>query len=107
MNLNTDTKRLIKEVCVFKHEQKNPITWKDLKSFDLQDEWMIYVDEDYDGPASYLVRAYVNREETDEEYEARMEEIERIRKNTFDLHKKLRYEHYLELKKEFEDDGNV
>lgn len=107
MNLNTDTKRLTKEICVFTHEQEDPITGKDLKSFNLQDEWMVYMDEDFDRPKSYLIHAYVNREETDEEYEARMVEIERIRKGTFDIWQKQRYEQYLKLKKEFEDDGNV
>ena len=38
MKLNTDPKRLLKEVNVFNHKQENPITWKDLKSFNLQDD---------------------------------------------------------------------
>lgn len=104
MNLNKNPNRLTTEVFMFTHEQEEPITGKDLKSFNLQDDWIVYMDEDYDRPKSYLLRAYINRQETDEEYEARMEEIERIRKVSFDLHKKLRYEHYLELKEEFESD---
>jgi hypothetical protein len=102
MKLNTDPKRLLKEVNVFNHKQENPITWKDLKSFNLQDDWSIYMDEEYDDDKPYMIIAYVISEETDEEYAARLAEIKRLEENTFKLHQKNRYQHYVKLKEEFE-----
>ena len=102
MNINKNPNRLTMEVLMFIHEQEEPITGKDLKSFNLQDDWIIYMDEDYDRHKPYLIRAYINREETDEEYEARMAEVKRIEEDTFKIHKKHRYEQYLRLREEFE-----
>lgn len=102
MNLNKNPNRLTKEVYVFKHEQEDPITGKDIKSFNLQDDWIVYMDEDYDQPKPFFVHAYITREENDEEYAARLAEIKRIEEDTLKIHKKHRYEQYLRLKEEFE-----
>ena len=102
MNQKTNTRRLTVEDIKFKHKQKYPITWKDLKSFGLEDDWIIYMDEDYDENDSFSIMALVRREENDEEYAVRMEEIKRIEENSLKLHKKRQYERYLELKEEFE-----
>jgi hypothetical protein len=102
MNLNTSPKRLQKETYVFKHEQENPITGKDIKSFNLQDDWIVFMDEDYDEDKPFLIRAYITREETDEEYTARLEEIKRIEEDKFKLHQNYRYQQYIKLKEEFD-----
>lgn len=105
MNLNTDTRRLNVEVIKFEHKQRYPITWKDLKSFGLEDDWIVYMDEDFDEDRPFSIMALVRREENDEEHATRMAEIKRIEENTLQIQKNRRYERYLELKEEFEEDG--
>lgn len=83
----------------------NPITWKDIKDFQFEDDDIIgigyeegYYSENNSWDGFYYCRVERMVEETDEEYEDRME-----RKRSSDsLLKKNRYEQYLKLKKEFE-----
>jgi hypothetical protein len=91
---------------VFFLEKDTPITWKEIKTFQFEDDDIINInsEEPYysDKINSWDMFFYccVERmvEETDEEYEDRME-----RKRATDaLLKKNRYEQYLKLKKEFE-----
>ena len=81
------------------------ITWKDIKDFQFEDDDIVSIgweepyyseNNSWDGYCYCRVERMV--EETDEEYEDRME-----RKRATDaLLKKNRYEQYLKLKKEFE-----
>jgi hypothetical protein len=91
---------------VFFLNKDTPITWKEIKDFKYEDDDIININlqESYysDETNSWDMFFYccVERmvEETDEEYEDRME-----RKRATDvLLKKNRYEQYLKLKKEFE-----
>lgn len=83
----------------------NPITWKDIKDFQFEDDDIISIgyEEGYYSPNNswdgfYYCRVERMVEETDEEYEDRMER----KRNSESMLKKNRYEQYLKLKKEFE-----
>ena len=83
----------------------NPITWKDIKDFQFEDDDIIsigYEEGHYSESNSwdgfYYCRIERMVEETDEEYEDRMER----KRSTESTLKKNRYEQYLRLKKEFE-----
>jgi hypothetical protein len=88
------------------HLQKNTkIVWKDIKHIDFQDsdELVIgydegYVSENNSWDAHYYATVTRKREETDEEYNKR---IERGKRDNEEMRKR-RYENYLKLKKEFE-----
>lgn len=85
----------------------NPITWKDIKDFQFEDDDIITIgweepyyseNNSYDGHYYCYINRYV--EETEEEYSQRIENnkifLEELRKK--------RYESYLKLKKEFENE---
>ena len=83
----------------------NPITWKDIKDFQFEDDDIIsigyeegYYSENNSWDGFYYCRVERMVEETDEEYEDRMER----KRSTESTLKKNRYEQYLRLKKEFE-----
>ena len=59
-----------------------------------------YQDEDSGMDPNYYFKVFRNREENDQEYEKRMKKIERAREDS----KKRRYESYLQLKEEFENE---
>ena len=90
---------------VFFLEKDTPITWKDIKDFQFEDDDIIdigseepYYSENNSWDGFYYCRVERMVEETDEEYEDRME-----RKRSSDaILKKNRYTQYLKLKKEFE-----
>ena len=82
-----------------------PVTWKDIKYFLFEDNDKINIgweepyyseNNSYDG--FYYCRVERMVEETDEEYENRMER----KRSSESILKKNRYEQYLKLKKEFE-----
>jgi hypothetical protein len=84
--------------------QKQP-TWKELKDVELQDDDLVTIsyeeayhseNNSYDG--YWFIDVQRQRQETDEEYEKRMEENE----NSREMLKKMRYKQYLKLKEEFE-----
>lgn len=84
-----------------------PITWKDIKHFKFEDEDEIraeYVEPFYSENNSYdehyIVEVIRKVIETDEEYERRIKSNELFEKRN----KELRYENYLKLKKEFENE---
>lgn len=86
-------------------QSDNPITWKDIKDFQFEDDDIIsigyeegYYSENNSWDGFYYCRVERMVEETDEEYEDRMER----KRNSESLLKKNRYENYLKLKKEFE-----
>lgn len=82
------------------------ITWSDLKHLQFEDDDRIraeYVEASYSENESWdsymLCTVTRNRLETDEEYAERQEEVEREKK----WMKERRYQNYLTLKKEFEN----
>ena len=86
-------------------QSDNPITWKDIKDFQFEDDDIIsigyeegYYSENNSWDGFYYCRVERMVEETDEEYEDRMER----KRNSESMLKKNRYEQYLKLKKEFE-----
>lgn len=87
-------------------QSDKPITWKDIKDFQLEDDDEIsigyeepYYSENNSWDGFYYCRVERMVEETDEEYEDRMER----KRSTDAMLKKNRYEQYLKLKKEFEE----
>jgi hypothetical protein len=83
----------------------NPITWKDIKDFQFEDDDIIsigyeeaFYSENNSWDGFYYCRVERMVEETDEEYENRMER----KRSSESILKKNRYEQYLKLKKEFE-----
>lgn len=102
--------KIFKQREVFnKHNGDIPITWKDVKDFKFEDNDLITAGYDapqhgenygHDGYFYFSVQRQVL--ETDKEFELRKKcsemEVERQKKN--------RYERYLKLKEEFENDNN-
>jgi hypothetical protein len=64
------------------------------------DKFYMWTDDEDD---SYKVSIYRMVLETDEEFNARLEEAERIRKTYEKITEKQRYQQYLKLKEEFEN----
>lgn len=89
---------------IFWKDQDNQPTWKDIKHIEFQDDDIISVAyEDYaeDGSGDCWIIS-VDRwvEETDEQFEKRLQKIEDNKKRL----KNMRYESYLKLKAEFENE---
>jgi hypothetical protein len=91
---------------VFNKDKDKVFTWKDIKDFKFEDDDVIrieYVESYYSENNSYNAhyRAEVIRmvEETDEQLQKRIEDKERDER----FYKKRRYESYLKLKEEFEN----
>ena len=81
------------------------ITWKDIKDFQFEDDDIVsigweepYYSENNSWDGFHYCRVERMVEETNEEYEDRMER----KRNSESMLKKNRYEQYLKLKKEFE-----
>ena len=81
------------------------ITWKEIKDFQFEDDDIVsigweepYYSENNSWDGFYYCRVERMVEETDEEYENRMER----KRSSESILKKNRYEQYLKLKKEFE-----
>ncbi len=83
----------------------NHPTWKDIKDIEFQDDDRIlitYDDSDYTED-KYIIEVEREVEETDEEYQKRIDNI----KMTEHILKKSRYQQYLELSKEFGDGTKI
>ena len=99
-------KLLFKDVMVLNIARTSPITWKDIKHIEFQDNDIFnicYVEAWENGPDNsggdqYEATITRQRYETPEEYQKRMDKTEDQRKRQ----KEMRYERYLELKNEFE-----
>lgn len=94
-----------KQVTIFQDQKYSPITWKDIKHVDLQDDDELniqwnepYYSENNSWDGHYSVSIIRNRLETDEEFQKRLEREERDLKRQ----KEYRYNNYLKLKSEFE-----
>lgn len=66
---------------------------------DLNRNYTVDVTENLD---SYTLNVWFHREETDAEYDKRVEKINRVKDSVQQLLKKTRYQEYLKLKEEFE-----
>jgi hypothetical protein len=82
-------------------------TWKDINSIQFEDDDRIrisyeepYYSENSSNNGGWHIEVEREIEETDEEYEKRME----TKRWTGEILKKQRYENYLRLKKEFENE---
>jgi len=101
-------KKQIKQDIIFKKQYNSinaNIRFKDLDYADKREDDIIDIhrDENYDNEQwdSYTkVCVYREREETDEEYEERINENRKFQEEL----RKRRYENYLKLKKEFENE---
>ena len=98
-------KTLIKQDVFWEQLQTRP-TWKNIKHLDLQDddEIIISYEEYMDGDGDYYyisIERWV--EETDEEFEKRL----KFHEEKKEVMKKMRYESYIKLKAEFENNENI
>lgn len=93
------------ETIFHKTYGQNQPTWKELKDFELQDDDLVVIsyeepyyseNNSYDG--HWFIDVQRLREETDEEYEARITANEKYKQEL----KEKRYQQYLKLKEEFE-----
>jgi len=99
-------KLLFKDVMLLNIARSSPITWKDIKHIEFQDNDIFdigYVEAWENGPDNSggdQFEATITRQryETPEEYQKRMDKIKDQRKRQ----EEMRYERYLELKNEFE-----
>jgi predicted transcriptional regulator len=82
--------------------QESPVKWKHLKDFEFQDEDTIIV-QYQERDDEYYVCVSRMMEETDEQYEERMEAALTLSAQL----QARRYQQYLKLKKEFEDFENI
>jgi len=90
--------------------QDNPITWKDIKDFQFENDDIFYVgyeepfyseNNSWDGHYFCLIQRLV--EETDEEYAERIKE----KKENSEKLRRLRLKQYLKLKQEFENEQSI
>lgn len=98
-------RRVIKRNIDHRYVGKKQPRWKDLKHSDYQDDDLIYVgyEEDEQGNnGEWFISIEREMLETDEEYNKRIERHEKFLEDS----KKQRYERYLKLKEEFENDNN-
>ncbi len=88
---------------IFYHNMDEYPTWKNIKDFQFEDDDRIQISYEDPYESSYggwHIQVEREMEETDEEYEKRMES----KKVTDEILKKHRYENYIKLKKEFENE---
>jgi hypothetical protein len=99
-------KKIKKEKQIFRGHNDSPMLWSHIKHLQLEDDDVIrseWVDDDnfdYHGYWHNEITRMV--EETDEQFEKRIASNKRSNEEM----KKRRYESYLRLKKEFENEGN-
>jgi hypothetical protein len=104
MEDNQSLKKIKKEKQIFRGYNNAPMKWADIKNLQLEDDDVIHsgwVDDDnfdYHGYWNNVITRMV--EETDEEFEKR---IARNKRSAEEM-KQRRYESYLRLKQEFENE---
>ena len=96
--------KIKKEKQIFVGHNDKPMSWNDIKHLELEDDDIIYSGWEDDNEAEYggywnctIIRMV---EETDEEFEKRIADNELDKKWA----RERRYENYLKLKKEFENE---
>lgn len=99
--------KIKKEKTIFYTQKDKPFTWKDIKNIPFEDDDEIVVQwvepfysENNSWEGHYNAEVTRMVEETDEEYQKRIKQNERDSKRA----KERRYESYLRLKKEFENE---
>lgn len=101
-NQNSPNK-ILKEKQIFIGNNDRLLQWKDIKDLQLEDDDIIHSgwvdDEGFDYHGYYHVDVIRMVEETDEEFEKRIERNKRYAEEM----KQKRYENYLKLKEEFEN----
>ena len=101
---NSKEKTLIKEEIFWKSQDDQPI-WKDIKHIEFQDKDEIainYSDDSYDhNDHCWVISVTRWVEETDEKFEKRLKMLEEEKERR----RKMRYESYLKLKAEFENES--
>lgn len=104
-----ENKRLKLDKNVFQRVKDDPFRWKDIKYIKFEDDDIIrieYVEPYYSDNNSwdghFIAEVIREIEETDEEFEKRMHNIERDER----WRKESRYKSYLKLKEEFENEHN-
>lgn len=88
---------------IFFHQMDEYPTWKNVKHIQFEDDDRIRIsyEEPYqDRDGGWVISVEREMEETDEEYERRMER----RKSDEEWQKKRNYETYLKLKKQFDNE---
>ena len=97
-------KKIKKETQVYWHQKNTNLTWGDIKHLQLEDNDVIHscwVDDDsYDHNGYWHGQIIRMVEETDEQFLKRIES----NKSDDERRRKMRYESYLKLKKEFENE---
>ena len=100
-------KKKISKTLLYIHPRQDP-SWKDIKNFPFEDDDLIICqweepfyseNNSYDG--GWVIAISRDVEETGEEYKKRLEREESQKKEI----KERRYQNYLNLKKEFENDN--
>jgi inorganic pyrophosphatase/exopolyphosphatase len=102
--------KIFKQKEVFDKHSQNEILWKDVKDFKFEDGDLIlagyappeYI-ENYGHDGYYYFSVEREVLETDEEFEKRKRDTEREKERQ----KKNRYENYLRLKREFENESST
>ena len=92
--------------CVYNTTSKTPLKWEDVKKIDLQDNDEVFInveDVDFSGDLYFTTSVYRMVEESQEETEARRRKFEEYKKQK----QEERFQQYLELKKEFEEQKTV
>ena len=99
--------KIKKEKTIFSDQKDKPFTWKDIKDIPFEDDdenavqWVEpFYSENNSWEGHYSAEVTRMVEETDEEYQKRIQQNERDSKRA----KERRYESYLRLKKEFENE---
>lgn len=93
--------KIKREKQIYWHMGNNLIKWSDIKNLNLEDDDIIRSGWENDEDGGYF-HGEITRmvEETDEQFQKRQSDIERDKKWA----KERRYENYLKLKTEFEDE---
>ena len=96
--------KILKEKIIFSDVQDDQIKWKDIKHIEFEDDDIIvccyvepFITSNEQCPEHYAIHITRMVEETDDEYESRMNTVKKLRETA----KKLRYNTYLNLKEEF------
>jgi hypothetical protein len=102
-----EKKKIKKEKQIFYEEPKEHPKWKDLKDLVLEDEDLLeighdpgYYSENNSWDPHYFIKVIRMVLETDDEYEKRILDSKIFKEES----RKRRYENYLKLKKEFENE---
>jgi len=99
--------KILKPKIIFSDAQDDQIKWKDIKHIEFEDDDIIvccyiepFITSNEQYPEHYTIRITRMVEETNDEYEARINALKEHKETA----KKLRYNTYLKLKDEFKNE---